>query len=176
MTPGMGAWSGWVEPAWPSGQLGGGLPCPPGPSSPPHPSLAGRPFSHMEFLCVGGRKEGGRGRGGPGWARWCVLGLICWERGGGPGHGGPLSQSLLCLPGSWASGIGFAAFLPHQNLPSITTGAPHTGTPSPPTLARSKPRPGMPRWGQAGVTRTAVPRGGAGEGTMGPGLWHLGCG
>lgn len=34
VTPGMGAWSGWIEPAWPSGKLGGGLPCPPGPPLP----------------------------------------------------------------------------------------------------------------------------------------------
>jgi hypothetical protein len=30
---------------------------------------------------------------GAGQARWCVQGLICWEW-----EGGPLSQSLLCLP------------------------------------------------------------------------------
>lgn len=80
---------------------------------------------------------------------------------------------------SLAAGPQESALLPScltKNLPSITTEAPHTGTPSPPTLARSKPRSGMPRWGQAGVTRTAVPRGGAREGTTGPGLWHLGCG
>lgn len=113
VTPGMGAWSGWIEPAWPSGKLGGGLPCPPGPPSSPHPSLAVLSLTPSSCVLVVARKVGG----GPGWARWCVLGLICWEWGGGPGHGGPLSQSLLCLPGSWASGIGFAAFLPHQKPP-----------------------------------------------------------
>lgn len=80
---------------------------------------------------------------------------------------------------SLAAGPQESALLPScptKSLPSITPRVPHTGTPRPPTSARSKPRPVMPRWGQAGVTRAAVPRGEAGEGTMGPGLWHLGCG
>lgn len=66
-------------------------------------------------------------------------------------------------PDSWASGIGFAAFLPHQEPPIHNHRSPTHWDPSPPTLARSKTRPGMPRWGQAGVTRAAVPRGGAWE-------------
>lgn len=60
VTPGMGAWSGWIEPAWPSGKLGGGLPCPPGPPLFPS-SKPGCPLSHTKFLYVGGRKESGRG-------------------------------------------------------------------------------------------------------------------
>lgn len=48
-------------------------------------------------------------------------------------------------PGSWASGIGLAAFLPHQGLPATTTEAPHAGTPSLPGPARSKLEPGIPQ-------------------------------
>ena len=46
---------------------------------PLHQAPAGCPLSHTEFLCVGGRKEGGRG---PGQTRWCVrpylLGVGRW--------------------------------------------------------------------------------------------------
>lgn len=137
-------------------------------------SKPGCPLSHTKFLCVGGRKESGRGArlGQMVCARPYLLGvgrragawrssftkptLSPWQLG--------LRNRLCCLPAP-----------PKASHPQPQE-VPHTGTPSPPTSARSKPRPVMPRWGQAGVTRAAVPRGEAGEGTMGPGLWHLGCG
>lgn len=54
-------WLGWaslaLRHAW------GWSPCPPGLSPHPPPGLGWASFSHTEFLCVGGRKEGGRGLG-----------------------------------------------------------------------------------------------------------------
>ena len=54
-------WLGWaslaLRHAW------GWSPCPPGLSPHPPPGLGWASFSHTEFLCVGGRKEGGRGPG-----------------------------------------------------------------------------------------------------------------
>ena len=116
--------------------------------------------------------------GGRAQARWCVLGLICWEWGGGRGHRGPFSQRLLCLP--WQLGLRNqpSAFLPHQG-PPIHKGRNPTSwdPPSPPTLARSKPRPGMPQVRPSRGHRAAVLGGGAGAGTTGPlasGLWLMG--
>lgn len=64
-----------------------------------------------------------------------------------------LHKACSVSPGSWASGISFSAFLPHQEPPIHNCRSPlHTGTPY--TSARSKPRPGnaqvQPRRGHQG--------------------------
>lgn len=62
-----------------------------------------------------------------------------------------------------ASGLHLVAFLPHQEPPIHNRGSPTRWDPSPPTSAESKLRPGVPGWGQAGVTRPQFQRGSQGR-------------
>lgn len=57
-----------------------------------HLSRPGLAFSHKVPMCWWSQKQ----KVGSQEARWCVQGCICWECEAG--HGGPLTQSLLCLP------------------------------------------------------------------------------
>lgn len=54
-------------------------------------------------------------------------------------------KACSVCPGSWALVTGLDAFLPHQGPPIYNHRAPHAGTPSLPTAARSKLRPGIPQ-------------------------------
>lgn len=169
--PWNGGQSGWVGPAWPSGKLGGGLPCPPGLSPPPPPG-PGWVSSLTQSSCVlvVARKVGG-GRARPDG----VSGLICWEWGGGWGHGGPPSQSLLCLPWQLRLRNRRLPSCPTKDLPPPTAETPYARSPSPPALARSKPRPGMPQVrpsrGHQNSSSEKVSRAASRQGP-----WHLGCG
>lgn len=141
------------------------------PPAPPRQAWAGCPLPHSLGVPVcwwSARKVGGVGPGQMVCAGPYLLGV-----GRRAGHAEPLPQSLLCL---LAAGPQESALLPSflaRSLPSTTRRAPHTGTPRPLTSARSKPRPGVPRWDPAGVTRAAVPRGGAGEEQRACGIWAV---
>lgn len=61
-----------------------------------------------------------------------------------------------------------SAVLPHRGLPPTTAEAPHAGAPSPPTLARSKPRPGMPQVRPSWGHQSSSSKKGSQAGTTGP--------
>lgn len=79
-------------------------------------------LSLTEFLCVGGHKNSGWGPGGQ---------MTCWAPEAG--HGGPLTQSLLCPP--LAAGL---HSYPSRSFPSTTTAA-HLLDPSHPTPGKGAP-------------------------------------
>ena len=100
--PWNGGRSGWVGPAWPSGKLGGGLPCPPGLSPPPPPGPGWvSSLSHRVPVCWWSQ------------GRWAGAGpdqMVCQALSVGSGEVGGGMEDLLhkacsVSPGSCALGI-----------------------------------------------------------------------
>lgn len=129
---------------------------------------AGRPLSHAEFLCVGGRQGRwvGAGAGQMVCARPYRLGV-----GRQAGREEPPSQSLLCLPAAGPQEWTLLPSCPTKSLPSTTAGAPHPGTPARPLQLRASSGRGCPGGAKQGHQANSS-TGGAGEGTTG--LWLRG--
>lgn len=105
-------------------------------------------------------------------ARWCVLGLICWEK---RRQGAEVFHKARSVsPGSWALGMG-------RQEPPVHTRRSHTCwdlRPAQPSIARSKPRPRTPQAGQSRGPQSRLQRRGSqgGKGSGGTGPWSLGRG
>lgn len=153
-------------PPWRSGKLRGGLRCPPGSSPPPRPGLSWAP-SLWSGVPVCWWSHGGRVG-----ARWCVLGLICWER---RRQGAEVFHKARSVsPGSWALGMG-------RQEPPVHTRRSHTcwdlRPAQPSIIARSKPRLLMPQPGQSRGPQSRLQRrgrwGGKRSGGTGCGAWGV---
>lgn len=166
--PWNGGRSGWVRLAWPSGKLGGGLPCLPGlsPPPPPRPGLGVFSLTQSSCMLVVARKVGGSR---------ALHQMVCakpYLLGVGRHAGGDtealLHKACSVSPGQLRLRNRPSAVLPHRGLPPTTAEAPHARTPSPPTLARNKPRPGMPQVRSSRGHQSSSFKKGSQAGTTGP--------
>lgn len=109
-------------------QARGWSPCPPGLSPPPPQAWAGRPsLTQSSCVLVVVRKVGG-GRAGP---DGVYEALSVGSGGAGGGMEVLFHKACSVSPGSWASGIGLAAFLPHQGPPIHNRRSPTCWDPQP---------------------------------------------
>lgn len=143
-----------------SSKLGGwwgAVSCLPGlsPLPPPPPLHAWAGFlSQSSCVLVVTKTEGGGQE-----TRWCVRGSICWECEAG--HGGPLTQSLLCLPRQLdCILIPLEASIHHRNPPA-----------GPPAPAPGKGAPGGAKKRLQGSSSKGEARERLGSGLTVLGVW-----